>query len=157
MREGIGLLHKCMLCKNVQMGLGKSKREWTALFYINWTNNLWKNENIYYRAFKILSVLPPCLAMAEVVLGGTISKFSMGIFVWCNVSFATSWSEEARLDAPRRKPPTLAWQHTCLRLRHDIALQFILHLAKCVFCVIWGITWYDIASEIRPSVSFVLF
>ena len=28
MREGIGLLQKCMQCKNVQMGLGKSKREW---------------------------------------------------------------------------------------------------------------------------------
>ena len=52
MREGIGLLQKCMQCKNVQMGLGKSKREWTALFYIIWTNNLWKNENIYYRAFQ---------------------------------------------------------------------------------------------------------
>ena len=50
MREGIGLLQKCMQCKNVQMGLGKSEQEWTALFYINWTNNLWKNENIYYRA-----------------------------------------------------------------------------------------------------------
>ena len=104
MREGIGLLQKCMQCKNVQMGLGKSKREWTALFYINWTNNLWKNENIYYyycnSAVKVPTVLPACLAMAEVVLGGTTSKFSMGIFVWCNVSFATSWSEESRLDAP---------------------------------------------------------
>ena len=46
---GIGLLQKCMQCKNVQIGLGKSEREWTALFYINWTNKLWKNENIYYR------------------------------------------------------------------------------------------------------------
>ena len=23
-----------------------------AVFYINWTNNLWKNENIYYRVFR---------------------------------------------------------------------------------------------------------
>ena len=58
----------------------------------------------------VLSFLPQCLAKVEVARGGTISKLSMGIFVWCNVSIATSWSEEARLDAPHRKPPTLAWQ-----------------------------------------------
>ena len=57
-------------------------------------------------------VLPLCLAKAEVALGGTTFKWSMGIFAWCNVSYATSWSDEGRLDAPQRKPPTQAWQHT---------------------------------------------
>ena len=60
----------------------------------------------------VLSFLPQCLAKAEVVRGGTISKLSMGIFAWCSVSFATSWTDEGRLDAPQRKPPTQAWQLT---------------------------------------------
>ena len=67
MREGIGLLQKCMQCFILieQTICERMKISITELL-------------------NIPSVLPPCLAKAEVVLGGTISKLSMGIFVWCN-------------------------------------------------------------------------
>ena len=77
MREGIGLLQKCMQC------------------FILIEQTICERMKISITEFSdVLSFLPQCLAKAEVVRGGTISKLSMGIFVWCNVSFATSWSKE---------------------------------------------------------------
>ena len=71
----------------------------------------------------IPSVLSPCLERTEVVLGGTIFKLLMGIFAWCNASSATKWSGEARLGAPRRKPPTPAWHGMVLVLDPSFTLS----------------------------------
>ena len=62
MREGIGLLQKCMQC------------------FILIEQTICERMKISITEFSdVLSFLPQCLAKAEVVRGGTISKLSMGI------------------------------------------------------------------------------